>query len=53
MILRPAPDAVAMNYGLNKVIGDNETGFRGTNDTPYRTEAWDFIIAGGPQMKKS
>ena len=23
------PDAVAMNYGLNKVIGDNETGFRG------------------------
>jgi hypothetical protein len=41
------PDAVAMNWRLNKVIGDNETGFRGTNDTPYRTEAWDFIIAGG------
>jgi hypothetical protein len=32
---------------LNKVIGDNETGFRGTNDAPYRTEAWDFVIAGG------
>ena len=41
------PDAVTMNYGLNKVIGDNETGFRGTSDTPYRTEAWDFILAGG------
>jgi hypothetical protein len=41
------PDAVALNYHLNKVIGDNETGFRGTNNVPYRTEAWDFIIAGG------
>lgn len=41
------PDTVAMNYALNKVIGDNETGFRGTNDAPYRTEAWDFILAGG------
>ena len=41
------PDAVPMNYGLNKVIGDNETGFRGTNDLPYRVEAWEFILAGG------
>jgi hypothetical protein len=41
------PDTVSMNYQLNKVIGDNETGFRGTNDTPYRSEGWDFIIAGG------
>lgn len=41
------PDTVSMNYGLNRVIGDNETGFRGTNDAPYRMEAWDFIIAGG------
>jgi hypothetical protein len=41
------PDAVAMNYHLNKVIGDNETGFRGTNDLPYRREAWEFILAGG------
>jgi len=41
------PDAVAMNYGLNKVIGDNETGFRGVSDEPYRMEAWDFIVAGG------
>ena len=41
------PDTVALNFGLNRVIGDNETGFRGTNDAPYRMEAWDFIIAGG------
>lgn len=41
------PEAVATNYGLNKVIGDDETGFRGTGDTAYRTEAWDFILAGG------
>lgn len=41
------PDAVAMNHGLNKVIGDNETGFRGTADLPYRLEAWNFILAGG------
>jgi hypothetical protein len=36
-----------LNYHWNKVIGDNETGFRGTNNAPYRTEAWDFIVAGG------
>jgi ADP-ribose pyrophosphatase YjhB (NUDIX family) len=41
------PDTVAMNAGLNKVLGDNETGFRGTNDIPYRTEAWEFLLAGG------
>jgi hypothetical protein len=41
------PDAVAVNYNLNKVIGDNETGFRGTNNFPYRREAWEFILAGG------
>jgi hypothetical protein len=41
------PDAVAMNYALGKVIGDNETGFRGTNDLAYRVEAWAFLVAGG------
>lgn len=41
------PDTVAMNYHLNKVIGENETGFRGNQDETYRTEGWDFIIAGG------
>jgi hypothetical protein len=41
------PDTVAMNFALNKVIGDNETGFRGTSDAVYRMEGWDFIVAGG------
>ena len=41
------PDAVAANYQFNKVIGDNETGFRGTSDAAYRMEGWDFILAGG------
>jgi hypothetical protein len=41
------PDTVGMNYALDRVIGDNETGFKGTNDAPYRTEAWEFIVAGG------
>jgi hypothetical protein len=41
------PDTVAMNYGLDRVIGDNETGFNTTNDAPYRIEAWNFLLAGG------
>jgi hypothetical protein len=41
------PDAVAQNYALDKVIGDNETGFKGTADDHYRLEAWEFILAGG------
>jgi hypothetical protein len=41
------PETVALNYGLNRVIGENETGFRGTNDAQYRMEGWDFMVAGG------
>jgi hypothetical protein len=41
------PKAVTENYGLNKVIGDDETGFAGMKPKPYRLEGWDFIIAGG------
>lgn len=41
------PEAVGMNFHWNRVIGDNETGFRGNADEPYRKEAWDFILAGG------
>ena len=36
-----------MNFGLNTVIGDDETGFRGVSDEVYRTEGWEFVIAGG------
>jgi hypothetical protein len=41
------PNSVAMNHDLNRAIGDDETGFKGTADLPYRTEGWDFIVAGG------
>jgi hypothetical protein len=41
------PVTVGMNYNLDKVIGDNETGFNGISDMQYRTEAWDFVVAGG------
>jgi hypothetical protein len=42
------PVAVAENYHLNKVIGDDETGFAGDERVkPYRLEGWDFILAGG------
>ena len=41
------PVTVAMNYGLNRLIGFDETGFDGTLDFPYRIQGWDFIVAGG------
>jgi len=41
------PVTVPMNYHLNMVLGDNETGFSGTGDAVYRIEAWDFILSGG------
>jgi hypothetical protein len=36
-----------MNLGLNKVIADDETGFRGKDDGLCRSEGWDFLLAGG------
>ena len=41
------PDAVKDNFRLNKVIGENETGYKVTVDTHYRMEAWEFLLAGG------
>ncbi len=41
------PTAVRQNYHLNKVIGDNETGFKGQKDSTYRKEGWEIILAGG------
>jgi hypothetical protein len=41
------PGTVAQNYGLGKALGDDETGFRGKDDLPYRAEGWDFLLAGG------
>lgn len=41
------PDSVEMNYGLNRAIGNNETGFDGPLDSVYRVQGWDFLAAGG------
>src|SRR5205085_1389642 len=41
------PDSVGLNADLKRVIAFDETGFRGTTDSPYRTEAWEFMLAGG------
>ncbi len=41
------PEAALDNLGLNKALGDDETGFDGTADRPYRTEAWLWILSGG------
>ena len=41
------PESVKLNYALERVIGDDETGFKGTDDLPYRSEGWYFLLAGG------
>ncbi len=41
------PDSVGAHWALNRAIGFNETGGRGREDLPYRTDAWSFILAGG------
>jgi len=41
------PITVALNDGLRRAIIFDESGFRGPNDVPYRTEAWEFLLAGG------
>ncbi len=41
------PDLIRLNAGLKKALGDDETGFRGCDDRVYRTEAWEFLLAGG------
>jgi hypothetical protein len=41
------PVVVAENQHVRGVIGENETGFRGPHDFLYRTEGWDFLVAGG------
>lgn len=41
------PDAAAANYGLNRAIGNDETGGLGEQDFPYRSQAWEFMMAGG------
>ncbi len=41
------PDAVRLNYPLNKVVAFDETGGADRSDRKYRTEGWEFLLAGG------
>ncbi len=41
------PQTAANNFGLNCVLGDDETGFAGSADFTYRAQGWEFILAGG------
>jgi hypothetical protein len=42
-----SPKAVQLNYGFNRPIGFNETGFAGKKDETYRRQAWRFMMSGG------
>lgn len=41
------PEAVARNYGYDRAIGFDESGFSGNSDEAYRRQAWKFMLAGG------
>jgi len=41
------PEAVWMNYGWERPISFDESGFDGGNDTTYLRQAWQFMLAGG------
>jgi hypothetical protein len=41
------PENVNMNYGYNRVISFDESGFAGSDTKTYRQQAWNFILAGG------
>ncbi|HTV16142.1 MAG TPA: hypothetical protein VMD92_03165 [Acidobacteriaceae bacterium] len=41
------PEAVTWNYGLDKAIAYDETGFLGPEDAAYRRQAWNFMMSGG------
>ena len=41
------PEAALENYGLDKAIAYDETGFLGREDDLYRRQAWNFMLAGG------
>ena len=41
------PEAVRLNYGLDKALSYDETGFLGQSDDVYTRQAWNFMLAGG------
>jgi hypothetical protein len=40
-------EAAQENYGLDKAIAYDETGFLGRDDAAYRRQAWNFLLSGG------
>ncbi|MCR9293676.1 MAG: hypothetical protein NXI32_13210 [bacterium] len=41
------PEAVWMNYGWNRPVSFDESGFAGSDDERYLVQAWQFMLAGG------
>ncbi|MCB0668719.1 MAG: hypothetical protein KDC80_23000 [Saprospiraceae bacterium] len=41
------PESVTQNYGWDRPVNFDESGFAGTHDTTYLQEAWAFILSGG------
>ncbi len=41
------PESVYLNYGWNRPINFDESGFHGQADSSYLDQAWRFILAGG------
>ena len=41
------PSAALANYGLDKALVYDETGFLGASDDVYRRQAWNFMLSGG------
>jgi len=41
------PESVRLNYALNRAISFDETGGGDQSDRKYRTEGWEWMIAGG------
>jgi hypothetical protein len=41
------PEAVWLNYGWNRPINFDESGFAGSDDLTYLRQAWQFMLAGG------
>jgi hypothetical protein len=41
------PEAASLNYGVDKALSYDETGFLGQSDDAYTRQAWNFMLAGG------
>ena len=41
------PDVIGQNYGWNRPVAFDETGFAGSDDATYSAQAWRFMMAGG------